>query len=108
MTALLSTPWGKFPLPLPGGTSTRFSLRVAGPCVAEASAPGRASSSLPVPGAGQSVDLPADCFTAEGDLVAVPLYERAGANRFCSSVSARACVAAREGGPPAALSRAPP
>lgn len=108
MTASLSTPWGKFPLPLPGGTTIRFFLRIAGPCVAEASAPEAGSSSRLTSGAGQSVGLPADYFTAEGDLIAVPPYERGGANLFCSSVSARACVAAREGGLPAALSRAPP
>lgn len=108
MSALLHTPWGKLPLPLPGGTSIRFSLRVAGPCVAEVPAPGRVSSSLPVPGAGQSSVLAAGHFTAEGDLIAVPPFERAGVNRFSDCASARAGVAARGSVPPDALSRAPP
>lgn len=90
------------------------SFRGAGPRATEAPAPGRGSSSLPDPGEGHFPVLAADGlrtgraerrdarlglrpaadFTGEGDLVAVPAFDRAAANRF----SACACVAGREGG----------
>lgn len=108
MSASLHTPWGKIPLPLPGGIKSSFLLRIAGPCVAEISAPEAGPSSRLTSGAGQSIVFPAGYLTAEGDLIAVPPFERVAGNRFSDCVSARACVAARESGPPAALSRAPP
>lgn len=45
-------------------------------------------------------------FTDEGDLIAVPPFERVAGNRF--SACARACVSMREGVPSDALPRAPP
>lgn len=90
-----------------------FPFRGAGPCAAEAPAPEGVSSSLPASGAGHSFVLAADGLrtgraegrdarlglrpvaelTIEGDLVAVPAFERAAGSRF----SARARVAGREG-----------
>lgn len=81
MIASLTTPWGRFSLPLPGGASVRFFLRCAGPGAAEAPAP-EIIPSMPVSGAG--------CFTPEGDLIAVPPFERAGANRFSHCVGGAA------------------
>lgn len=88
-------------------------FRSAGPRAAEAPAPEGVSSSLPASGAGHSFVLAADGLrtgradgrdvrlglrpmaelTFEGDLVAVPAFERAACSRF----SARARVAGREG-----------
>lgn len=83
-----------------------FPFRSAGPCAAEAPAPEVGSSSLPDSGAGHlsvlaAISLPtgraegrdahlgplaglqpAAEFTGEGDLVAVPAFERAGISRF--------------------------
>ncbi len=62
-----------------------FPFRSAGPRAAEAPASEGVSPSLPTSGAGH--------FTFEGDLVAVPAFDRAAGSRF----SARARVAGREG-----------
>jgi hypothetical protein len=59
MTSALKTPWGKFPLPLPGGTQVSFHLRIAGTCGAEIAAAGGASSSPLPPAAARYLTVPA-------------------------------------------------
>lgn len=76
MIASLTTPWGRFPLPLPVGASVRFFLRCVGPAAVEVLAP-EIIPSMPVSGAG--------CFTPEGDLIAVPPFERVAGNRFSAA-----------------------
>ena len=100
MSAAITTPWGRFPLPapLPAGPS-RFHLRAAGTCAAEASVPGEATSSL--------ISSGTDQFNGEGDLVDLPPFNRAASSRF---VSARSRVAGRESVPSGVLPlpQAPP
>jgi len=116
MTSALKTPWGRFPLPLPGGVRVTFHLipsRCARTGATGVPAPEADPSSRPASGAGHFAGaLPDGCagyFTDEGDLVAVPPFRRVAGNRFSGSVATmRACVGAREGVPSDARLRAPP